>query len=1230
MGHNAVTTLNNEPETGLIWITDVRSPGLRIYDAVPSDGTLKLVKSFEAEGVTKFTNPSFGDGIVYIGTTEGKVYAFGAPVTPPLNCTDPVSFGKADIGNATDALTVSCTAVVGLTVGAITLNDTNFILSGLPALPLTLQQGQAFSFKASFTPTTIGLISSDLVVHTTNGVGGYSTLTSSQIEGIGESQAPLLTASPSNLTWSTVTTGLFVRGVNETFILSNLGNSDLTITSYEVSDTGVDGTFVPGTSTGKFSFFGLPSVIAANTQDSIIANFNSNDNGTFTGYLKAISDGGDVVVAFWAHSGPSPTTLVEFQAADGSTWVPFVVGQNFTFGNVTENTTRSLKLRITNNAPTGANALTLTVSKPPFGLVGSIIQAVNDVDLGEGTSIEAGQSQTAALYCTVPKAQWNTDSYTQYASWTINTNDDNFGKHSISFACSATSEQAAPLNAAGQGLYRYVGCFKENNPGRQLSKQLYSNPNNTNEMCIAACADGGYAYCGTQYNVECWAGPTIPAKQVAETDCNYACGGDLNQICGGNGVGEDAGGSYITLFGDKDIASNGGGSSLPSGGPYVNPGIDGYVSLGCYQEPSAGRALQYQFSNANQTVEACLASCAGQYVYAGLEYGGECWCDNKLSATAMAVDLSACSLTCNGNSSEYCGAGSHLNLYQMNGTAQVSSAVSTTSIASASSTSAGELPTGGPYINPGIRGYVSLGCYTEATTGRALQYQQSVAIETVSNCLDICAGTYLYAGLEYGGECWCGNTLGIGVQTAASSECSMVCNGNQTEYCGASLRLNMYQMNSLSSGASSPSSLAQAANHTSASLPVLGFTSTATLVPTTSSLPTTSIISPTVGPYVNPGVDNYEYLGCYIEPQNDRALQYQQIVSQQTVSACLGICAGKYTYAGLEYGGEVSYITSEGFDKIEIDFSFQCWCGDVLNIGANLTADTECSMTCNNNKTEYCGAGLRLSLYQMRHVDLSLSSGTSSVTLTESSSAGGNSDFRSIVEDDIVSLSSKIISTSSGLSSSITTSTSTSFGASTKSNISISVDPSQSEGSSFVGTTHLSVSSFPKSISATTTLTSSTLSTATRTSSASTATPTMGYYLVGCFQDNADGHVLPQLFANKSMTPELCIAYANSIYDSSPTQTARLPYVYLEYHAECYGGTSLDFSGSAVTSLVGTKACSDVCSGSISTVTSNGRTKVTTETANKCGGPRQFNLYALSLPVALPTSSGPVATLTAN
>lgn len=127
---------------------------------------------------------------------------------------------------------------------------------------------------------------------------------------------------------------------------------------------------------------------------------------------------------------------------------------------------------------------------------------------------------------------------------------------------------------------------------------------------------------------------------------------------------------------------------------------------------------------------------------------------------------------------------------------------------------------------------------------------------------------------------------------------------------------------------------------------------------------------------------------------------------------------------------------------------------------------------------------------------------------------------------------------------------------------------------------------------------------------------------MGCYQDTSNGHALPQVLVNDSMTPELCIAVANSLAAAMPTPTP-YPFLFLEYHDECYIGTSLDFMGSGVTSLYGQHACTDACSGSASTYTTNGVVKTTTDRTNMCGGPKQFNLYALSTSVSF---SGPVQT----
>lgn len=336
----------------------------------------------------------------------------------------------------------------------------------------------------------------------------------------------MLQINPPVLSFSGVVTGAQVGGVNQSLLITNLGNSPLNISAINFSLKSETGPFVAANQTssgpkvGAFTFIGLPSTIPGNSGATVIVNFDSSESGNFAAYVNVVSNGGTKVFDVVGTSGSAPMALVEFQTVDGSGWVPYVSGQNFTFGNVTENNTKYLKMRLTNNATAGSATLHVTVSKPPVGVAG-IINAVNAVDLAEGTELAPGQNATASLYCSVPKSQWNIDPYSGSATWTLNLDDPTFGKQYIQFSCGAISEQAAPIQSNGLGLYKYTGCFKENNPGRQLKQQLYSTDDNTEAKCIAACAAANYVFCGTQYNRECWGGNTIPVQQVDDGNCNF-------------------------------------------------------------------------------------------------------------------------------------------------------------------------------------------------------------------------------------------------------------------------------------------------------------------------------------------------------------------------------------------------------------------------------------------------------------------------------------------------------------------------------------------------------------------------------------------------------------------------------------------------------------------------------------------------------------------------------------
>ncbi|KAI1233086.1 WSC domain-containing protein 2 [Lamprotornis superbus] len=64
---------------------------------------------------------------------------------------------------------------------------------------------------------------------------------------------------------------------------------------------------------------------------------------------------------------------------------------------------------------------------------------------------------------------------------------------------------------------------------------------------------------------------------------------------------------------------------------------------------------------------------------------------------------------------------------------------------------------------------------------------------TVFRCQDNCAERgYLYAGLEFGAECYCGHK--IQASNASESECNMECKGERSNTCGGINRLSIYRL----------------------------------------------------------------------------------------------------------------------------------------------------------------------------------------------------------------------------------------------------------------------------------------------------------------------------------------------------------------------------------------------------------------------------------------------------
>ncbi|XP_061134924.1 sialate:O-sulfotransferase 2 isoform X1 [Syngnathus typhle] len=88
-----------------------------------------------------------------------------------------------------------------------------------------------------------------------------------------------------------------------------------------------------------------------------------------------------------------------------------------------------------------------------------------------------------------------------------------------------------------------------------------------------------------------------------------------------------------------------------------------------------------------------------------------------------------------------------------------------------------------------------LGCYVDSTQKRALKGVSFFDYKrmTVFRCQDNCAERgYMYAGLEFGAECYCGHK--IQTANASESECNMECKGEKSNMCGGANRLSIYRL----------------------------------------------------------------------------------------------------------------------------------------------------------------------------------------------------------------------------------------------------------------------------------------------------------------------------------------------------------------------------------------------------------------------------------------------------
>ncbi|KAF8169268.1 copper radical oxidase [Mycena galopus ATCC 62051] len=286
--------------------------------------------------------------------------------------------------------------------------------------------------------------------------------------------------------------------------------------------------------------------------------------------------------------------------------------------------------------------------------------------------------------------------------------------------------------------------------------------------------------------------------------------------------------------------------------PTVLPG--NWSSIGCYTDSTAARTLTgASFTDtANMTVENCINFCDGQqFIYAGVEFMQECYCDDFIENSATIAPITDCDLVCTGDADEFCGGPSLLNVFW-----------------------SGVTPPSPPTIPPFIGKWESLGCYSDNVDGRALVDGANVVGEfSLETCTTACFNAGMpFAGAEFADQCFCGPAIVNGGAPQSVSACNMPCAGNISEFCGGPNALSMY-------------------NYTGDDLPpppvggggggggTTGASGIATDLP-----------------------EPWAYVGCFVDNANGRVLTVENDNTNLTMELCVASCAAQnFTIAGGEF-----------------------------------------------------------------------------------------------------------------------------------------------------------------------------------------------------------------------------------------------------------------------------------------------------------------------------------------
>ena len=371
---------------------------------------------------------------------------------------------------------------------------------------------------------------------------------------------------------------------------------------------------------------------------------------------------------------------------------------------------------------------------------------------------------------------------------------------------SSTSSAATPSQTLAisktVGKYTFQGCYTEASSNRALmGASFYNYTAMTLELCASSCS--GYTWWGVEYGGECtflspfvtsqanfepgYCGNTLDSTSLntTMTDCSFSCPGNQYEYCGARNRVQMYKLSPVSSSASSSVSSS--SSTLPTNNAVVASTSSSTSSSVSPTQTTTSSSSTVSASTSRSTTTTSSSSVLPTSTSSTLQ---------SSSSTLRSTTSSTSPTSSTSQSSTLQSSSSTLRTTTSSPSPTSSSSSSSFSSSSSSTTSSKAATyTGPPVTSEGNANFTYYSCISEPASGRALskQVENNGTYMTIEKCLSDC-WMYQYAGVEYGRECWCGNTLNTGGANLnlTDDNCSSKCPGNSSEFCGAGKKLNLY------------------------------------------------------------------------------------------------------------------------------------------------------------------------------------------------------------------------------------------------------------------------------------------------------------------------------------------------------------------------------------------------------------------------------------------------------